>query len=369
MPPADPPLVPGFGRFVRFLVVVAAGAAIAETLHLHRIDSSSGYLLGATTLLAVGLFASTSGIPLAEFKADIGIVVAAVTVGVLAKTALIAAVMFALFRKPEYVVLSVAVAQVDPLSVAAIRGRAGMSRRAAAILSAWSSFDDPVTALITVYLLGLLFPAAAIGDGGSIVTQLAFNAVLAGGAYLGWRLASQAWSSRYRPLPAQLAVLAVVMTLAVWQFLMIGLAVAGLFLRPRAGRLVERSTQVAFWVATFALGLVLVDGVVLGPAAVLGLAAFGSHVVVGWLLTYRLPRHDRIDLTLAHQNGITAIILALLLEPRLPGAVAVVAPAIVVVNLVHSLANGAWNARRRRARRVSVRSRQREHDLPLNPLA
>jgi hypothetical protein len=147
-------------------------------------------------------------------------------------------------------------------------------------------------------------------------------------------------------LGLQIVLLLAVAAVAVWQFLMLGLAIVGLFFRPYLGRFLEWATRGAFWTAASALGLILVEGIRLGPGVVLGLAAFGSQVVVGWLINWRSPRDDRIDLALGHQNGITAIILALLLEPWFSGTVAVVAPAIVVVNLVHSLSNAVWGRHR-----------------------
>jgi hypothetical protein len=55
----------------------------------------------------------------------------------------------------------------------------------------------------------------------------------------------------------------------------------------------------------------------------------------------RLPARDRWYLACGQQNGITAIILAVLLEPVFPGVVAVVAPAILVVAILHDLSNAA----------------------------
>jgi hypothetical protein len=355
------------GRLVAFITVVAAGAGVAALLGVRGIYQSPAYLTGVTVLLAVGLFASTSGIPLDEARANARVVVVAVTLGVLAKAALIAGVMYAVFRRPEYLILGVAVAQIDPLSVAAIRHRTRMSRRAAAVLSAWASFDDPVTALITVYLASWLLAdgvgrtTAARPGAHSILTQIALNAALAAVAYLVWRLVRGADPADpgapgdpigarpgTRRWGAQVGLLGATMTVAVWQFLMLGLAVVGLFFRPRLGRLLELATHTAFWTAAAALGLILAEGVRIVPGVVLGLAAFGSQVVVGTLINWRSPREDRIDLALGHQNGITAIILALLLEPWFPGTVAVVAPAIVVVNLAHTVSNAVWDRRRAR---------------------
>ncbi|MFJ2924851.1 hypothetical protein ACIPIU_07430 [Streptomyces massasporeus] len=53
------------------------------------------------------------------------------------------------------------------------------------------------------------------------------------------------------------------------------------------------------------------------------------------LVRPRLTWPDLAHLGFGQQNGITAILLALALEPRFPGTVGVVGPAIVTVNLLH----------------------------------
>jgi len=363
----SPRRYPGFNRLVGFVVVVAVGTATAAVASLEGIYDSEVYLLAATTLLAIGLYASASGISVEGAREHLRLVLAAVTVGVLIKATLIAVVMYLAFgRRAEYLILGVAVAQIDPLSVAAMRRRSAMSRRASTILSAWASFDDPMTALLTVYAAGWLMTTQGMAGGagawaaGSVLTQILLNGLLALGAFLVWRLTTRTGepgagaAGAVRGTPAgtvgriiQLAALLAVLVLGVWRFLMLGVALCGLFLRPWIDQLVERVTGVAFWLAAFALGLILVEGVRPLHGVVLGLAAFGSQIVVGWLLSRRLPADDRTSLMLGHQNGITAIILALLLEPRFPGTVSVVAPAIITVNLLYTASNAARRANRR----------------------
>jgi len=72
---------------------------------------------------------------------------------------------------------------------------------------------------------------------------------------------------------------------------------------------------------------------------VLAAGAVAAQAIVAAALTRGLPREDRVRLSLAQQNGITAVILAILLEARVPGAVGVVAPAIVFINLAHAAGN------------------------------
>ena len=87
----------------------------------------------------------------------------------------------------------------------------------------------------------------------------------------------------------------------------------------------------------------MVGGIKPTKALVLGGAAYLSQIVVALLLTMpRRWRGDRARLALAQQNGMTAILLALLLEPNFPGPIGIVAPAVVVVNVLHALCNGLW---------------------------
>src|SRR5262249_35020891 len=108
--------------------------------------------------------------------------------------------------------------------------------------------------------------------------------------------------------------------------LMLGGAVSGLFLRPPALSTLARVTPFAYYTAAVMLGLVLVHGVSPWVGAVLGLSAFLAQVVVGGVIARRLDTRDRRYLMLAQQNGITAIVLALILEVHFPGTVGIIAP-------------------------------------------
>jgi hypothetical protein len=101
----------------------------------------------------------------------------------------------------------------------------------------------------------------------------------------------------------------------------------------------------AYGTAALTLGTLLVGGIDLAAGLILGAAAYGAQIVVGAVLTRKLDRVDRISLALGQQNGVTAIILALSLEPMFPRAVGLVAPAIVTVNCLHFAANTLWARR------------------------
>ncbi|MYW05134.1 hypothetical protein [Streptomyces sp. SID3343] len=337
--------------------VAIAGVGVLLGRLLPRLAEGAddgGRLYGDVTgaLLAVGLYASVYGISRPHARRDLARILVAITFGVLVKAALIAAVLALVFRgRTEYLILAAAMAQIDPLSVSALMDRRDMSLRAKSLLAAWASFDDPVTTVLVVYVSALVlddassFGAGATAYGGTLLLNLALLAVAA----VVWAALGRPWRGRdaagQRPpvgrglWAGQVVALVVLLAVASWQFLMLGLAVAALFFRPALGKVVDRAVQVALTVATLLLGVLLTRGVDVGAGLVLGAATFAAQIVVGAVVSVGFPRRDRIALCLSQQNGITAIILALLLQPMLPRAVAIVAPAILTVNVLHAVAN------------------------------
>jgi hypothetical protein len=352
--------------------IIGVGWAVGAGAGTGDLSGSSLYLFLTTLLLAVGLYGSTSEISLREARQDLRLLLLAVTVGVVAKAALIALVLWLVLDEPAYLVLAVAVAQIDPLSVAALRDSSRLSPRGRTVLSVWASFDDPVTVLLTAYtapfaLRALNDSAGTSGTSGTSATssadgiagavgddlldyaaQLGWNAVLVAVAGALWLLLRRTrgkdpahWSPATQAV-AVLLLLALVVTAGGYT-LMLGVAVVGLFFRPPAlTRHLGRISRGAYVTAAFTLGLLLVAGVDLVYGLALGAAAYGAQIVVGSVLARKLDRVDRVSLALGQQNGVTAVILALSLQPVFPQAVAIVAPAIVTVNCLHFAANSLW---------------------------
>ncbi|WP_329338963.1 hypothetical protein OG866_28275 [Streptomyces sp. NBC_00663] len=341
------------------LPLLVAGAGLLAG-HFWPLDSRAGdgfYGHLTAGLLAVGLYGSAGGVGRPESRGDVYRIVVAITFGVVVKAAFIAGVLWLAFRgQPEYLVLAVAMAQIDPLSVSAMLESRDMSPRAKSLLAAWASFDDPVTTVLVVILGSMvLSDAGSISSGATTYAEtLVGNAVLLVAAALVWLAVRPPKTRRGEPVgpwraTVQIVALLALLTVATWKFLMLGLAVSALFFRPWLGRWLGRATNVALWVATFLLGMLLAEGADFRVGALLGVATFVAQVLVGAVVTLGFPARDRVSLSLSQQNGITAIILALLLEPSLPQAVAVIAPAILVVNLLH-LGSNALRDRIRFAR-------------------
>lgn len=349
------------GRGTLLLVVLAVGWLGANLLNADDVHLSSGYHFLVLALLAVGLYGSTREIELQELRGNFRTVLLAISVGVLAKVALISGVMYLFYREPASLVLGVAVAQIDPLAVAAAQGRKRMSASTRAVLNSWAAFDDPVTVLLTIYLSMFALQAQGVGTpataGSPTVTfllNLLLNLAFAAVAFAGWLAARRTglagWlaSATVAARIGQVAVAVVVLgyaALGVAGSLMLGIAMVGLFFRPYARwkRTAENVLLYALLVATGALGVVLagtadmVTAVTVLKGVLLGCAAYGAQMVAGRLLSRKRDRLDRLYLTLSQQNGLTAIVLALALEPDFPGAVAVIAPAIVVTNVLYAL--------------------------------
>lgn len=384
------PAVPAvlLGALATLLAGTLTGLAADPT----DLVGTTGYVVATGLLLAVGLYGSTYGIDLADLRRDLRGVVAAVTLGVVLKAGLISGVMVLAFDRPEYLILGIVVAQIDPLSVTALSKDGHMSQRARSLLTAWASFDDPMTVLLTLYVAGYAYTAAghtgtpSVVGGGTTgyVLGLALNALLLAGALLAWWAGGRLWPARrsgkepLRPrrpaTPLAVLLIVVMLLLAAANMLMLAVAVAGLFLRtPAFARPLARAVTSAFLLATALLGLFVAQGVSLAPGLLLGASAFLAQAVVAVLLMPLFVRglsgRDRVLLGFGQQNGLTAVLLALTLERDFPKTVGIVAPAVVTVNLLHYAAQtafGCWSRHRAGKNRRPTAPRQR---LPRHPAA
>jgi hypothetical protein len=311
------------------LVATSTGLLTEQSVH------APWYVRTMTMLLAIGLFFAAAGIDLEAARRDWRLILSAVTVGVLLKAFIIGGIMVLLFGDPFLWVVGIAVAQIDPIGVSALEQNSRMSERARSILRAWSSLDDPVT-LMTVYvpkilvMLGVLNVPVLVGLPNA--QGLLLNLLLVCVMYALWRFVEQvlcppAW------LGAGIGSIIVFggVFWGSWHFLLIGVAIAGLSVRPMLGRLVDLAPRLAFLGATFFIVALALTGMDIWQGLALGVCAYGAQIVAAHLLTRSVSRSDRWRLAFTQISGITAILLALVLEPVKPGAIAIVAPAILTV--------------------------------------
>lgn len=336
----------GRARLGAVLCCGLLGLAAAQAAHAldpraaspEALSRNGVFASGTTLLLGVGLYAGMCGISAADLRRNRNAVLAAVTVGVVAKALLIGAVVYLFYRSPASWLLGIAVAQIDPLAVAATLRHRAVSPGAKAVLTAWACFDDPATILLTAYVAlpaltgsGLGGPAAE-ASAGSTMLNLALNASMAGAVYGCVRLLRPGRTLMLLALP-------VLVVLAAAFGLLLGLAVLGLFFRPLSGRALDLLVTCAVLAAAFLLGAMLRDGVDLVEGLLLGAAAYAAQIAVGLAITRRRPRRDRAVIALGQQNGLTALALALALEPSVPQAVRVIGVAVGTTWVLYGVGN------------------------------
>ena len=115
------------------------------------------------------------------------------------------------------------------------------------------------------------------------------------------------------------------------------MAITGLFLRPKIDRLVNVSVKICFAVALFLIGMHLISGLEVMWGFIVGLSVVFAQIATVILFMRAMSVRDRAYLACSQQNGITAIILALLFETQNVAVAGIVAFAILVINLVHTL--------------------------------
>lgn len=198
---------------------------------------------------------------------------------------LIAGTIFYIFIQNKIAYLfGIAVAQIDPLPVAALLNRkdSRLSERVKAVLGAWSSFDDPMTVLISLYLFAFIVPSEnhPMAITMSFVRHIGADIAFAGSVYFIWRAIKKYQWLQYVLLIAAIAVSA-------YFHLMLGIAIIAIFLRPYLSDMMPRITDAAYCISLMLIGLLLKNGVSVMQGLALSVAIVISQIIVGMWLTTR----------------------------------------------------------------------------------
>lgn len=326
------------------VLMILASVCAASAYNFSWLTESSFYIGFAYTLLTIGLYGSVSAINVGELRANRGIVIRAITIGVLVKPVIAGTIFYIFIQDKIAYLFGIAVAQIDPLPVAALLNRkdSPLSERAKAILGAWSSFDDPMTVLISLYVFAFIVPSEnhPMAITISFIKHIGADFLFAGGVYFIYRLIKKCQWLQYVLLSAAIAVSA-------YFHLLLGIAIIAIFLRPYLSDMMPRIISAAFYISLMLIGLLLKKGVSVAQGLALSFAIIISQIIVGMWLTAKLDRKERISLALAQQNGLTAIILALVFESGCKGTVAVIAPAIFFINLGYFVLNALFERKER----------------------
>jgi hypothetical protein len=293
-----------------------------------------------TAILIVLTYLGARGVDLSELR---GGGVALVTSLVLAKTVLIASVVFLVFLNSSYLALAMAVAQIAPSSYAMLLMRSNSNLRSRHLVHVWAAIDGPISTLLTVYSAPLL----ARGDGSAaLAIDLVTNVIFAMAVFVMHRAVRML--GMLRGANSRLAnlvtwnVLLLCLAIGTWQSLVLGIALVGLFLRPVPNGVSNHAERSILAVTALLAGLTLADGINVAAGVLLGVAAYLAQMLVA--IPIREPRFG-----LAHRTSSDVLVLALVLEPLLPGSVATLIPALLVTTGLHRATNRIFDLTNRSA--------------------
>jgi hypothetical protein len=230
---------------------------------------------------------------------------------------------------PLAFLLGMIVAQIDPLSVSYLVDKKGsqFSSAGRTVLRAWSSFDDPMTVLLALYVF-LPFALGTAFDLGTYTTQFGYNLLFA-----------VVFFTASRFIPSWMLLLPAFLVAIPFQ-LMLGIALCGFFIRPPLDRVLPPLITIAYLCAAAILGMLVVfDLELLTLGVLLGVAAFVSQIIATRLVAGELPRSDRMFLSVAQYNGITSVILALVVGAMFSEVITIVAMAVIAINTIYLLTN------------------------------
>jgi hypothetical protein len=327
-----------FVNLLYFLILSIAGYFLArESNFFLSFSTSTVYEYLINFILAIGLYASVSAINTSSLREDKKIIFKAVTLGVMLKILIIFTIMY--FKAPtsiEAFMLAIIVAQIDPLSVSAIlrHDNSILSERAETIIRAWSSFDDPVTAFLAI-LIATFYLDTSTGWHINIITLISF--IILGIAFFFYR------RNKFSSATNLLFFITFLLLATLYQQFF-AIAISGLFIRTKdIKNIIKKVLPCLYHFSIALMGMKLVYGINIIDAIILAGAAVCSQIIVGYIMTKNFPIPDRWFISFSQQNGLTAIILSLLLLKYDPQFTSIVAPAILLINILHMFSNTIIN--------------------------
>lgn len=354
-------------QLIRLTSLALLGFAMAAFFGWQNLEHSPLYMLVASGLLCIGLYFAVCGIDKAEAKEHWRVIVIAVTAGVLLKYCIIASCMFMMMHDWRYIVFAMAVTQIDPLSVAALSDGERLKPHTQTVLNAWAATDDPMTSVLTpiALLMAGYLSHGQFSDRSDwlslLIDLLPFALALVIVGLVAWKQrfgltisCSLSKVHDHETTKNTVAALAVIIGAPTRLFSLP--AFVGWSYRPAwttNEKLVARILMTTLGTATFLLGILLADSHSFSGGPLLGAVTFCSQAIATWCVlglaakfggqSSAFSRRDKLQLALGQQNGITAILLALMLEPSASDAVATIGSAIVTINVLHFVCNWAFD--------------------------
>lgn len=319
------------------LLFILIGVAISYLFNINNIENSKYITSISDIALAIGLYGSVYGIDVESLKKNLNIVFSAISIGVILKISIIGGILWLYMQTPVAFLLAAIIAQIDPLSISALEKSKNLSKDGETILRAWSSFDDPITIIVSLWLASFVYINTSVSFS-EIVSDAAitfyYNIIMAVIVYFLWRF--------LRPLNKAItcfSLLFISFILTIYFELFLGFAIIALFVRPPLFDYEETIIFVTLLIVSIILGMLLTNGINIIIGVIMGISTMLSQFIVAFFLTEKMTFHDKVKLSFAHQSGITAISLSLYFMQYDSSLIKSIAVAIVTINIGYIFAN------------------------------
>lgn len=315
-----------FGYLVRCLLV-------GLDVDVNLFTEGKFYSLLIYFLLAIGLYSSVREIDLSELKSSYKLVVYVVSIGVLLKAAIITILSSAIYPLMLSVAFALTVAQIDPLSVAALSDQAKnrLSVSGQTLLRAWSSFDDPITVILAI-AFSSTFLSSQGSLTGSLLAGFALNLFVPLVVYVLYFFVKKSNC-------LQIALLILCFIFVSIYEAMFAISLIALFLRPNLSGLESKIIKIAFALSLIIVGMLLEMQFNLLQSLLVALFVVLAQFLATLTLSGKLLKQDLFYLSAAQQNGITAVILCLYFQSYIGNILQVIIPVIIFINIIHELIN------------------------------
>ncbi len=284
-------------------------------------------------LLTIGLYSACAGIDTQESLIHRKQITKILSLGVLLKALIISAILYFLGIWIYSVIFALIVTQIDPLSVAYLWNQ-HLSHKAKTILHFRANFDDPMTVLLLLYLA---LPLAWLSLDINIIRVYSLNIL--------WIVL--AYGARKRSQSSQIIVMIVLAWASIFGGATLAVAAAWLLLRPFQEKIMTVILKYVYWAVIWLFAILflyqmrlwIVTLRIVSIGFILGCAGFFAQRLVTHILFWHGNSHDKKLLSIAQQNGLTSMVLALTLFAIVPDIIGITAIAIFTINSFHWITN------------------------------
>lgn len=303
------------------VIYVAMGAGFVTLFKLNPFDYLQTILLLSSLFLSVALFANVQGIDGEFIKKYKSRSITIVSVGLVFKAAALGLLAYLITKDLRVVLVATLMSQIDPSFTNWAQRMFKIKGRVAQLTLVESTFDDPISTLLTIYI------ALPISLAGKISLDFYFFLLLLNLVFVGLFLYAKHKTKIHNSfLPSALVVLGGIFNV------FLGVALSGLFFRVKKV-IFDEPINLITYASYFIIGVFLPSaGIDLWKGLVVALLLVYVVRPFEALLFFRgFSWVEKAVIATAEQKGITTLLLLLIVQPQL-NVLPIVLPAMLIVN-------------------------------------